>query len=96
MANVEDRAAGREAWQSLRSNPDYRAGWKAHAGAAPVLEPAPFPMRVQSEADLMALRWGLLAWEVAGGLRHPFERGSHRRHVGEEFHPVDAETGKVW
>ena len=63
MGNVEDRAARREAWQALRSNPDYRAGWKAHAGAAPVLEPAPFPMRVQSEADLMALRWGLLAWE---------------------------------
>ena len=63
MASVEERAARREAWQSLRSNPDYRAGWKAHASATPVLEPAPFPLRVQSEADLMALPWGLLAWE---------------------------------
>ncbi len=63
MADVEERTGRREAWQSLRSNPDYRAGWKAHAGAALALEPAPFPMRVQSEADLMALRWGLLAWE---------------------------------
>ena len=63
MANVEERAARREAWQSLRSNPDYRTEWKAHGSAAPVLEPAPFPLRVQSEADLMARRWGLLAWE---------------------------------
>ena len=47
----------------LRSNPDYRTEWKALASAAPVLEPAPFPLRVQSEADLVALRWGLLAWE---------------------------------
>ena len=47
----------------LRSNPDYRAGWKAHVSTAPALEPAPFPLRVQSEADLMAARWGLLAWE---------------------------------
>ena len=63
MANVEERVARREAWQSLRSNPDYRTEWKAYGSAAPVLEPAPFPLRVQSEADLMARRWGLLAWE---------------------------------
>ena len=54
---------GREAWQALRSNPGYRAGWKAYGTAAPALEPAPFPLRVQSEADLEAARWGLLAWE---------------------------------
>ena len=63
MANAEESAGRREAWQSLRTNPDYRAGWKAHGSTEPVLEPAPFPLRVHSEADLMAARWGLLAWE---------------------------------
>lgn len=63
MANFEERNGRWEAWRSLRANPDYRADWKAHASAAPALEPAPFPLRVQSEADLMAQRWGLLAWE---------------------------------
>ncbi len=53
------------AWQVLRDREDYREAWAARAGcaAAPDLEPAPFPVRVQSEADLDAARWGLLAWE---------------------------------
>ena len=63
MTDGGESAGRREAWQSLRSNPDYRADWRAHGSALPELEPAPFPLRVQSEADLLAARWGLLAWE---------------------------------
>ena len=54
---------GYQLWQPLRANPEYRADWRAHGGAAVQVEPAPFPLRVQSEVDLKAARWGLLAWE---------------------------------
>lgn len=63
MGRGSKAAGGKEAWRALRSNPDYRADWQAYGAAAPALEPAPFPLRVQSEADLDAARWGLLAWE---------------------------------
>ena len=42
----------------MRADPDYLANWRVHAGA-----PGQFPPRAQSEADLKAARWGLLAWE---------------------------------
>ena len=58
-----DGRSGYQRWQTLRSNPEYRADWRAHRSAAVQLEPAPFPLRIQSEADLVAARWGLLAWE---------------------------------
>ena len=34
-----------------------------HNGAPPVVESAGFAPRVQTEADLEATRWGLVAWE---------------------------------
>lgn len=49
MGRGSKAAGGKEAWQTLRSNPDYRADWRAYGTAAPALEPAPFPLRVQSE-----------------------------------------------
>ena len=63
MKRGSDTAGGREAWHGLRSNPEYRADWQAYGTAEHALEPALFPLRVQSEADLEAARWGLLAWE---------------------------------
>ena len=51
-------------WHSLRANPGYRADWRAHGGEPPVVESAGFALRPQTEADLEAARWGLLAWEV--------------------------------
>ena len=58
-ANVHDR---RRAWRLLWTNPDYVEDWQAHGG--PVLqEPPPLPLRRQTEADLEAARWNLLAWE---------------------------------
>ena len=57
---------GKRAWEFLKRNPGYKeAAAEAAAGAACAPEePAPFPMRVQSGADLDAAAWGLLAWEV--------------------------------
>ena len=50
-------------WHALRSNADYKADWGAHGGAPSVMESAEFALRAQTEADLEAARWGLLAWE---------------------------------
>ena len=53
---------GTLAWAFLRRNPDYRAAWVA-AGAVSDFEAAPFPVRIRSERDAEAARFGLLAWE---------------------------------
>ena len=54
--------AGSRAWRFLRRNPRYIEAWRAAAAPAPA-ETAPFPLRVQTEADRKAAAWGLLAWE---------------------------------
>ena len=50
-------------WDALRANPDYKADWRTHGGAPEGVETAGFALRTQTEADLKAARWGLLAWE---------------------------------
>ena len=50
-------------WHALRSDPDYKADWRTHGCAPAVVDAAGFALRVQTEADLEAARWGLLAWE---------------------------------
>ncbi len=66
---------GTRAWEFLRRNPGYI---EAESGAPPApAEPDPFPMRVQTGADLEAARWGLLAWEdprAEDGPASPFWR----------------------
>ena len=57
----EDRDP-RRVWKRLRENPDYVADWRASAGPT-VREPPPLPFRRQTEADMEAARWNLLAWE---------------------------------
>lgn len=52
---------GTWAWQILKCNPAYTKDWQKWGAPAPE-EPAPFPLRVQIEADLRAAKWGLLAW----------------------------------
>ena len=50
------------AWACVRRDPGYRAAWAAEAD--PVrFEAAPFPLRVQTRADLAAAEWGLAVWE---------------------------------
>ena len=56
------RRSGRPSWRSLRTDPDYVADWRDNAGPT-VHEAPPFPFRRQTEADLKAVRWNLLAWE---------------------------------
>ena len=54
-------------WHALRSDPGYRADWRAHGGESAVVESAGLALRTQTEADLEAARWGLLAWEDPRG-----------------------------
>ena len=65
-ASAEGRDPGR-AWRRLMENADYVADWRAHAGPT-VREAPPHVFRRQTEADLKAARWNLLAWEDP---RHP-------------------------
>ena len=53
---------GPRAWAFLRRNPVYGVVWREGA-TRPVFEAAPFPVRIQSNADCQALKWGSLAWE---------------------------------
>ena len=70
MRRMATRAKGRgpeRAWRRLLENPDYVADWQAHAGPT-VREAPPYVFRRQTEVDLKAARWNLLAWEDP---RHP-------------------------
>ena len=60
-SGAQDREPER-AWRRLRLDPDYAADWRAHAGP-PGREAPPHAFRRQTESDLAAARWGLLAWE---------------------------------
>ena len=54
------------AWAVLRQVGGYREAWRRHAASAGVSaaqEPGPFPIRVQTKADLEADRFEMLAWE---------------------------------
>ena len=64
---------GAHAWAYLRRDPRYRAAWTAEAGAAR-FEAGDYPLRVQTEADLTAAEWSLMAWEDPGAAawRSPF------------------------
>ena len=66
------------AWLWLRNVGEYEAAWRAHRAAAGVSappEPGPFPIHVQTQADLEAARFDLLAWadpRAGGGPASPF------------------------
>ena len=63
------------AWDFVSCVRAYREAWRARAGV-PAYEDAPFPIRIQSEADLLARApWRMHAWEdpfAAGGPLAPF------------------------
>ena len=70
---------GARAWQVLRLLPAYQAAWRRRRGRQqPCLtERAPFPIRLQTAADLAAARFGLYAWAdpfAADGPISPFWR----------------------
>ena len=76
-APARDPVLGAHAWAYMRRNPGYREAWAAHA--VPLrFEDADIPVRVQTEADLLAeAEWALLAWEDPGAevWRSPFWSG---------------------
>jgi len=51
------------AWLFLKRDPGYIVGWWQAACGRPRATGEPFPIREQTEADLDAAAWGLLAWE---------------------------------
>lgn len=51
------------AWRFIRASEGYRRAWLRRAPFPGLPEAAPFPVRLQTAADLAALDWGLLAWE---------------------------------
>ena len=51
------------AWSFIRATPGYRRAWLRRLPPPGLPEAAPFPVRLQTAADLAALDWGLLAWE---------------------------------
>ena len=54
---------GPRAWQVLRRIPAYRDAWRRRLPQPGLPETAPFPVRLQTIADLTAARFGLHAWE---------------------------------
>lgn len=68
-----DNTGPTSAWNFLQRNSGYIEDLRKHAEPAPA-EPAPFPLRQQTEGDLKAAWWGLLAWEdpSEGGPTSPF------------------------
>lgn len=66
---------GTRAWRFLKPNPQYVEEWTAVADGLPATQAGPIPMRRQTEADLNAARWGLLAWQdplAEDGTKSPF------------------------
>ena len=65
-ASVTETGDGVLAWKVLLQVGEYGEAWRRHAAAAGVpgmSEPGPFPIRIQTEADLEVERFEMLAWE---------------------------------
>ena len=63
---AKETGDGIRAWLILRHVEVYLAAWRGHAvlpAPEPVFEPGPFPIRIQTAADLEAARFDLLAWQ---------------------------------
>ena len=51
------------AWRFIRASKGYRKAWRRRVPTPGLPEAAPFPVRLQTAADLAALEWGMGAWE---------------------------------
>ena len=74
---AKETVDGFRAWLFLRHVETYLAAWRVHSvlpALEPVFEPGPFPIRIQTAADLEAARFDLLAWADpdADGPASPF------------------------
>ena len=75
MIDVRAALGAVSAWRILKYHPCYREAWQAVADRIACPEGAPIPIRRQTEADLEAAPWGLLAWQdpfAEGGPASPF------------------------
>ena len=63
MIDLRAAAGAVSAWRILKRHPRYREAWQGAGGRSARLEGEPVPVRRQTEADLEAAPWGLLAWE---------------------------------
>ena len=88
------------AWEALRRVDDYEDAWRRHGadGSPHALEPGPFRIRIQTQADLEAGRFELLAWEdprKADGPASPFWRqdGMLEGMLGSGAEPLAAMVG---
>ena len=75
MIDVRAALGAVTAWRILRRNPRYREKWGESAGETAGFGGGAIPIRRQTEADLGAAPWGLLAWEdptAEGGPASPF------------------------
>ncbi len=51
------------AWRFIRASKAYRNAWERRRPEPGLPERAPFPVRMRTDADAGAMRWGMLAWE---------------------------------
>ncbi len=51
------------AWRFIRASKAYRNAWKRRRPQPGLPERGPFPVRLQTSADLAAMAWGMAAWE---------------------------------
>ena len=61
-AAKDETGDGIRAWLFLRRVETYEAAWLARSALPVAFEPGPFPIRIQTPADLEAARFHLLAW----------------------------------
>ena len=51
------------AWRFIRTSKAYRDAWERRDARPGLPERVPFPVRMRTDADAGAMRWGMLAWE---------------------------------
>ncbi len=51
------------AWRFIRASKAYRTAWRKRRPMPGLPERGPFPIRLQTAADLTAMAWGMMAWE---------------------------------
>ena len=75
MIDIRAALGAVSACRILKQHPCYREAWLAVADCTSGPAGEPIPIRRQTEADLEAASWGLLAWEdpfADGGSASPF------------------------
>ena len=63
MIDIRAAAGAVTAWRVLKRHPCYREAFVGAAERVGGPQGGPVPIRLQTEADLEAAPWGLLAWE---------------------------------